>query len=201
MKDFSLGQKLRALRKQKGTTQEDIAGLLSVTPQAVSKWERGLALPEIAHLPLLADYLDCTVDELLRNQEHRTKTQQVSWTTVREKQRFCLEELCTACFWEGDSEFESGRYDLGLMAYTRGLRALEAFLDVGKDGLEAYPIETLPGLHWRFYLHRAACYLRLMRVDDCEREIASAKEIASWGREDSVAFSDELRRLGLENIN
>lgn len=43
------------LRKQLGMTQEQLAGRLGVTYQAVSKWENGQSCPDIMLIPLLAD--------------------------------------------------------------------------------------------------------------------------------------------------
>ena len=64
MNDF--GKFLSALRKQKGMTQTELAELLGVTNQAVSKWETGDSFPETALLVPLADELGVTVDELLK---------------------------------------------------------------------------------------------------------------------------------------
>lgn len=47
--------------------QEQLAKYLNVTPQAVSKWKKGLAYPEINLLVTIADYFSVTVDYLLRD--------------------------------------------------------------------------------------------------------------------------------------
>ena len=52
-------------RKEHGMTQKDLAEKLCVSDKAVSKWERGLSLPDIALLQPIADILDITVTELL----------------------------------------------------------------------------------------------------------------------------------------
>jgi transcriptional regulator with XRE-family HTH domain len=53
------------MRKSKGMTQLNVAEGLHVSPQAVSKWERGESLPDIALLPDLAGMLDVSVGEML----------------------------------------------------------------------------------------------------------------------------------------
>lgn len=63
--EIDLKNKLRALRRQKNVTQEDLANHLSITPQSVGKWERGEGYPDITLLPKIALYFGITVDELL----------------------------------------------------------------------------------------------------------------------------------------
>lgn len=60
----TIGQIIRQLRKAKGVTQEELAGALNVTYQAVSKWENGAAQPDIMMMPVLAAYFGVTIDEL-----------------------------------------------------------------------------------------------------------------------------------------
>jgi len=63
--EIKLGKKLQVLRRERGLTQEDIAGIFNVTNQSVSKWENDLACPDISLLPEIADYFKISVDELL----------------------------------------------------------------------------------------------------------------------------------------
>lgn len=65
-------EKLQSLRKEKGLTQAELAEKVSVSPQAVSKWEKGESLPDISTLMLLADFFDVTVDELLGKEVKKT---------------------------------------------------------------------------------------------------------------------------------
>jgi transcriptional regulator with XRE-family HTH domain len=60
-----IGKQIAALRKERELTQENLAELLNVSPQAVSKWENGHALPETSLLPSLANALDTSIDSLL----------------------------------------------------------------------------------------------------------------------------------------
>lgn len=59
---------LAQLRKQKGYTQKELAEKCFVSDKAVSKWERGLSMPDIALLSPLAEALDTTITELLRGE-------------------------------------------------------------------------------------------------------------------------------------
>lgn len=63
--DNEVGQRIALLRREKGYTQEQISFVLHVTPQAVSKWEKGNALPDTSLLPLLAQTLGTSIDYLL----------------------------------------------------------------------------------------------------------------------------------------
>jgi len=60
------GQFLTKLRKEKGLTQKQLAEQLYLSDKAVSKWERGLSLPDISLLMPLAKILGVTTTELLR---------------------------------------------------------------------------------------------------------------------------------------
>ena len=52
------------LRKNKGMTQEQLAEVLSVSAQSVSKWENEISVPDIELLPIIARYFGITMDEL-----------------------------------------------------------------------------------------------------------------------------------------
>lgn len=62
---MKLAENVRALRLAHGQTQEDVARALGITPQSVSKWERGEGLPDITLLPALAAHFSVSTDELL----------------------------------------------------------------------------------------------------------------------------------------
>lgn len=62
------GAFLSRLRKEKGMTQKELAEKLFVSDKAVSKWERGLSLPDIALLQPIAELLGTSVTELLSGQ-------------------------------------------------------------------------------------------------------------------------------------
>lgn len=62
-------EKLQELRRQKGLTQEELAGALFVSRTAVSKWESGRGYPNIDSLRAIAKFFSVTVDALLSGEE------------------------------------------------------------------------------------------------------------------------------------
>ena len=66
-----LGARIRAQREKQGLKQQDVANALNISPQAVSKWERGENAPDIMILEPLARLLDVTTDWLLSEHESR----------------------------------------------------------------------------------------------------------------------------------
>lgn len=72
---MSFGSTIKRLRKEKGYTQDQLANLLSVTPQAISRWENDSAMPDISLLIPIANVFSVSTDTLLevdiaRNHEH-----------------------------------------------------------------------------------------------------------------------------------
>ena len=60
-----LSDNIKALRKQKGYTQEELAARINVVRQTVSKWEKGFSVPDAEALQKLAEVLEVDVKELL----------------------------------------------------------------------------------------------------------------------------------------
>ena len=69
----TFGQRFSRLRKNLGLKQDDIAEKVNISAQAVSKWENDLSAPDISTLPILADILNVSLDELLGREVEETK--------------------------------------------------------------------------------------------------------------------------------
>jgi transcriptional regulator with XRE-family HTH domain len=69
----TFGQRFSRLRKNLGLKQDDIAEKVNISAQAVSKWENDLSAPDISTLPMLADILNVSLDELLGREVEQTK--------------------------------------------------------------------------------------------------------------------------------
>ena len=61
---IKLGEKIKSLRKQKNISQEVFSNYLGVSFQAVSKWENGNTMPDVAMIPAIASFFGVSTDEL-----------------------------------------------------------------------------------------------------------------------------------------
>lgn len=70
-----IGSFIAEERKAKSLTQKELAAMLNITDKAVSKWERGLSLPDISMLNPLSECLGVSVSELLNGERNVTSTE------------------------------------------------------------------------------------------------------------------------------
>ena len=87
--EMTIGKRIAALRREKNLKQDDLAQMLEVSPQAVSKWENDLTCPDISLLPKLAKILGVSVDELLAGKQEL----QPVVTLVPEDQRKDIKDM------------------------------------------------------------------------------------------------------------
>ena len=78
---MEIGNQIKQLRLRRGITQEAMAQHFGITPQAVSKWERGAATPDIALLPDISAYFGVSIDELfaLSDDTRMERIQNMLW--------------------------------------------------------------------------------------------------------------------------
>ena len=60
----TIGESILNLRKSKNLTQENLASMIGVSTQTISKWENNTNMPDITLLPIIADLFDITIDQL-----------------------------------------------------------------------------------------------------------------------------------------
>lgn len=82
-------ENLKKLRKTKGLTQEEIAERLHVTRQTISKWERGLSVPDSDLLIRLAEVFEVSVSALLGSEIELTESEEKNVNIIAQK----LEQL------------------------------------------------------------------------------------------------------------
>lgn len=81
----TFGQRLSRLRRAKGLTQDDVAKQITISPQAISKWENDISSPDIEELSTLADILGVSVNVLLGKEDI---TKEVADEVVDEAPKF-----------------------------------------------------------------------------------------------------------------
>ena len=69
--DMEFGKLLANLRKEKGLLQKEVAAHLNMTVATVSNYEKGVHLPDLNTLIMLADYFDVSTDYLLQRTNYR----------------------------------------------------------------------------------------------------------------------------------
>lgn len=91
---MEFGEKLQALRKSRGMTQEELAAALYVSRTAVSKWESGRGYPSIDSLKVISAFFSVTIDTLLSGEKLISIAEQ--------ENRSSLQRLCEQLFGMAD---------------------------------------------------------------------------------------------------
>ncbi len=81
-----VGSKIASLRKITGYSQDNLASLLNISPQAISKWENGHTLPETSLLPVLSQLFNCSIDEIIMPAYNADEKSEQVQPTILEQQ-------------------------------------------------------------------------------------------------------------------
>lgn len=87
---MTTGEKIASLRKKNNLTQEQLAEILNVTRQSVSRWEMDVAFPETEKLIKLSKLLGCSIDYLL-DEGHQAVPEQEGTFSAKEACKFIRE--------------------------------------------------------------------------------------------------------------
>jgi transcriptional regulator with XRE-family HTH domain len=68
-----VGKMIKEIRENAGLSQEEFAEKLAISRQAVSKWERGIALPDIENIMYISDLFNVSLDTIVKGDEKMTK--------------------------------------------------------------------------------------------------------------------------------
>ena len=82
---MTLGEKILTLRKARGWSQEELAGRIGVTRQALSRWESDAAVPDTVNVVELADLFGVSTDYLLREKWTENSTAVPRETKAKEQ--------------------------------------------------------------------------------------------------------------------
>ena len=84
----TIGKRISEYRKKKNLKQDELAEMLGVSPQAVSKWENDLSCPDISLLPELSRILCVSIDEIVQG-----KKEEPLVSVLPEEQRKNIDKL------------------------------------------------------------------------------------------------------------
>ncbi len=132
---MTFGEKLAALRRERQLTQEQLAELLGVSRQSVSKWEGDLAYPETDKLIRLSGLFGCSLDYLLRD----AQPQQAGERPAR---RPLLRERKSEKSWRGQPLWHIGRNARGVVAVGLNARGIVA-VGLNARGLISFGLLSL----------------------------------------------------------
>lgn len=96
-----LQENLKALRKQKGYTQEELASRLNVVRQTISKWEKGQSVPDSEMLMKLADIFEVSVSQLLGSTiEVESQPDQIAEQLARINEQLAIKNRRSRRIWK-----------------------------------------------------------------------------------------------------
>ena len=81
---MTIGKNIADLRKSNVMTQEQLAEIIGVSSQTISKWENEVTMPDIMLLPVISGCFDITVDELYGNRKLTEKRQAIDYDDIPE---------------------------------------------------------------------------------------------------------------------
>jgi Predicted transcriptional regulators len=134
----NLGSNIRAFRKNKGFTQEELADLLGVTPQAVSKWESEVGLPDVSMIVPLAQVLGVSTDALLGYNmiaENEEVTERILATIagMRDEKDRAGSELRICEYLASETNVNPGNFEI-VKEYLKHAALLSMYVDKSVEG-------------------------------------------------------------------
>ena len=176
---MTIGETIRLYRKQLDLTQAQLAEAVGVSVQAVSKWETGAGMPDVAQIIPLAKALQITTDKLLDFTDRREELEQHWRESLREQgdDPLCQLELAKAAL----EEFPKDTQFLFRAAWDEWRLALDAEESEAK----------------RFHLCQSLQYTRKLLAEDPEYESAKELQVRVYSElgmnEEAVALACQCR--------
>ncbi len=133
---MTIGKRIAQLRRKAELKQDDLAQMLEVSPQAVSKWENDLSCPDIGLLPQLAQILGVSVDELLSGKEEL----QPLVTLVPEDERKSIKDMVLRIVVDSH-EGDKVRVNLPIAL-------VQLAIDMGMEMPQVSGSDALKGIDW-----------------------------------------------------
>lgn len=184
-----VGKKIAAMRQEKNLTQQQLASILNVSHQAVSKWEGGQALPDIQTMQELTRFFGMTVDQLIASADAEAaegenaenayeaaaeETMENDPSEIRkEKGKMSIQQLLQMAPYMSKETVEEIVMEIEDHLSASQIARIAPYLR--PETVEELMQKHQPDLSWES-LRRIAPYLRREFVDDLARNIANGKE-------------------------
>jgi len=136
---MTFGEKLKEIRRRFSLSQEQLAEIMNVSRQAITKWENDKGLPDVGNLQHLAKTFGLSVDSLLNDQSHLpllVMKMQIDKNKYKNKFSSYAEIL---------NEFFGESYEIFVLSREKKMNIIEFLIDVfvgGSAPAMIYPIET-----------------------------------------------------------
>lgn len=186
---MQIGLRLGGCRQDRNMTQEELAGRLGITPQAVSKWERCISLPDISMLSDLARLLEVSADWLLGLSEQRGAG------------AGCPDKAAGASAQTGQVQAEMGsclRGSLEPLELAFGVGLVPAFMGEASQAEGGSFVEQIR--HMKVRLAREGIWTPIVRVRDLSYLLRPADrdgENRPGRRHPALPFSEDNRASGM----
>lgn len=191
----TIGKNIKRLRRKADMTQEELAEMLSISSQAVSRWETGSTLPDISFIPAIVNLFGVTSDELLGIDVSQIQKQ------VDEYKRK-LDDLYKDCRYSEMLELaRHANREIPNNIELTGMLAFALFSNADKEenvdeAIELYQriLEKSVDQKLRYRAITALCRLYAEKKNDKEQALYYANQLPKWN---SQTASDLIRRYRL----
>lgn len=146
----NIGKRIRDLRQKLGKTQNDVAEVLGMSPQAVSRWESGITYPDLELIPVIANYFGVTIDNLFGYQSERENKIEAILKEVHELSEYdngvdVNIEKCLTHLRNGLAEFPGNErlmYELASVLSNAGWVRIGEHIHYDNEGYLVHTVET-----------------------------------------------------------
>ncbi len=121
---MTLGEKLKEIRKKFGLSQEQLAGVMNVSRQAITKWENNGGIPDVSNLQELSKVFGITVDSLL-NDENQLSALSMRKSLDKDKYKSKISSYTSVL-----KEYFDESYEVYNLVRSKKMTKLEWILDL-----------------------------------------------------------------------
>ena len=193
-----VGRRIAALRQRSGLTQQQLAAMMNVSHQAVSKWEGGQAMPDIQTLLELTRFFGLTVEQLVAADEEDEESDSTEMENNKEPEstaeveanKMNIQQLLQMAPYMTKEAVEEIAMGMEAKLSASQIARLAPYLSA--ECVEALIEKHHPEFTWDS-LRRLAPHMRREKVDELARAIASGRETIKTPEE---SFNRTMNDIG-----